>query len=91
MFKKEKKVKDEGLEDEYDEEKKYEILRKRRQAIEELAATLETEKQENKRFSQKTDEDFSLDKNVAADKDFDHDRNFVEEAKKSLEEEERQS
>lgn len=91
LFKKEKKVKDEGLEDEYDEEKKYEILRKRRQAIEELAATLETEKQENKRFSQKTDEDFSLDKNVAADKDFDHDRNFVEEAKKSLEEEERQS
>ena len=50
LFKKEKKVKDEGLEDEYDsEERKYEILRKRRQAIEELAATLETEEKEDDR------------------------------------------
>lgn len=45
LFKKEKKVKDEGLEDEYDsDEQKYETLLKRRQAIEELAATLEQEK-----------------------------------------------
>ena len=50
LFKKEKKVKDEGLEDEYDsEERKFEILRKRRQAIEELAATLETEEKEDDR------------------------------------------
>ena len=44
LFKKEKKVKDEGLEDEYDsDEQKYETLLKRRQAIEELAATLKQE------------------------------------------------
>lgn len=44
LFKKEKNVKDEGLEDEYDsDEQKYETLLKRRQAIEELAATLEQE------------------------------------------------
>lgn len=44
LFKKEKKIQDEGLEDEYDsDENKYETLRKRRQAIEELAATLETD------------------------------------------------
>lgn len=54
LFRKENKVKDEGLEDEYDsEEKKYEILRKRRQAIEELAATLETEQKSE--FSQQSD------------------------------------
>lgn len=54
LFRKENKVKDEGLEDEYDsEEKKYEILRKRRQAIEELAATLETEQKSE--FSQQFD------------------------------------
>lgn len=44
FFKKEKKVEDEGLEDEYDsdeEEDKYEMLSRRRRAIEELAATLE--------------------------------------------------
>lgn len=42
LFKKEKKVQDEGLEDEYDsDENKYEVIRRRRQAIEELAATLE--------------------------------------------------
>lgn len=44
LFKKEKNVKDEGLEDEYDsDEQKYETLLKRRQAIEKLAATLEQE------------------------------------------------
>lgn len=44
LFKKEKKVRDEGLEDEYDsDENKYETLRRRRQAIEELASTLEPE------------------------------------------------
>ena len=54
LFRKDNKVKDEGLEDEYDsEEKKYEILRKRRQAIEELAATLETEQRSE--FSQQFD------------------------------------
>lgn len=48
LFKREKKVKDEGLEDEYDgdDEVQYElILKQRRKAIEELAATLETEGQ----------------------------------------------
>lgn len=47
LFKREKQVKDEGLEDEYDsdDEEQYElILRQRRKAIDELAATLETEK-----------------------------------------------
>lgn len=44
LFKKEKKIQDEGLQDEYDsDEWKYEMHR-RRKAIEELAATLETEK-----------------------------------------------
>ena len=48
LFKKEKKVKDEGLEDEYDsDEQKYETLLKRRQAIEELAATLKQEEPED--------------------------------------------
>lgn len=46
LFKREKEVKDEGLEDEYDsDDEQYEIvLKQRRKAIEELAATLETEK-----------------------------------------------
>lgn len=44
LFKKDKEIKDEGLEDEYDsDERKYEIMRRRHAAIEELAATLETE------------------------------------------------
>ena len=43
LFKKEKQVQDEGLEEEYDEEDDYEIMRKRKKAIEELAATLEEE------------------------------------------------
>ena len=43
LFKKEKQVQDEGLEEEYDEEDDYEIIRKRKKAIEELAATLEEE------------------------------------------------
>ena len=44
IFKKEKQVVDEGLEEEYDDdEEKYRILIKRRKAIEDLAATLETE------------------------------------------------
>lgn len=43
LFKKEKHTQDEGLEEEYDEEDDYEIMRKRKKAIEELAATLEEE------------------------------------------------
>ncbi|MGN8632198.1 acyltransferase family protein [Blautia sp. HCP3S3_G3] len=46
LFKREKEIKDEGLEDEYDsdDELQYElVLKQRRKAIEELAATLETE------------------------------------------------
>ena len=43
LFKKEKQVQEEGLEEEYDEEDDYEIMRKRKKAIEELAATLEEE------------------------------------------------
>lgn len=44
LFKKDKEIKDEGLEDEYDsDERKYEIMRRRHAAIEELAATLEQE------------------------------------------------
>ena len=48
LFKREKKVEDEGLEDEYDndEEDRFEILAQRRMAIEELAATLDTEEKE---------------------------------------------
>lgn len=49
LFKREKKVKDEGLEDEYDgdNEIQYELVRKqRRKAIEELAATLNTDEME---------------------------------------------
>lgn len=47
LFKREREVKDEGLEDEYDsDDEQYEIvLKQRRKAIEELAATLETEKE----------------------------------------------
>lgn len=47
LFKREKQIKDEGLEEEYDgdDEIPYEhVLKHRRKAIEELAATLETEK-----------------------------------------------
>ena len=45
LFKTDKTVRDEGLEEEYDsDENKYEILRQRRKAIEELAATLEPDK-----------------------------------------------
>lgn len=44
LFKRDKRVEDEGLIDEYDsDEKKYEIMRRRHKAIEELAATLESE------------------------------------------------
>lgn len=47
LFKKERTVRDEGLEEEYDsDETKYERLHRRRKAIEELAATLDDE--ENK-------------------------------------------
>lgn len=75
LFKKEKKVQDEGLEDEYDsEEKKYEILRKRRQAIEELAATLETEPKSE--FSQQFDIDLKREQ----------DKEALEEMDQSLEE-----
>lgn len=51
LFKREKQVKDEGLEDEYDgdDEEQYElVLKQRRKAIEELAATLETEEKPSK-------------------------------------------
>lgn len=65
LFKKEKKIQDEGLEDEYDsEEKKYEILRKRRQAIEELAATLETEQKSE--FAQQFDIDLKKEQDKEA-------------------------
>ena len=43
LFKREKQVQDEGLEDEYDEDDRYEIILKRKKAIEELAATLDEE------------------------------------------------
>mgnify|MGYP000466245919 FL=1 len=48
FFKREKQVQDEGLEDEYDEDEHYEIIRKRKKAIEELAATLEEEENARK-------------------------------------------
>lgn len=57
LFKREKKVKDEGLEDEYDgdDEEQYElVLKQRRKAIEELAATLETEDQGANKGAQQT-------------------------------------
>ena len=43
LFKRERQVQDEGLEDEYDEDDRYEIILKRKKAIEELAATLDEE------------------------------------------------
>lgn len=43
VFKREKQVQDEGLEEEYDEDDRYETMLKRKKAIEELAATLEDE------------------------------------------------
>ena len=43
FFKREKKVQDEGLEDEYDEDEHYEVMLKRKKAIDELAATLDDE------------------------------------------------
>ena len=43
VFKREKQVQDEGLEEEYDEDDRYETMLKRKKAIEELAATLEEE------------------------------------------------
>ena len=43
LFKKDNEVRDEGLEDEYDEDDRYEILASRKKAIEELAATLDDE------------------------------------------------
>ena len=43
LFKRERQVQDEGLEDEYDEDDRYETMLKRKKAIEELAATLEEE------------------------------------------------
>lgn len=47
LFKKDKIIRDEGLEEEYDsDEDKYEQLNRRRKAIEELAATLETEEEQ---------------------------------------------
>ena len=49
LFKREKQVvEDEGLEDEYDrdEEDRFEVLAQRRLAIDELAATLDTEETE---------------------------------------------
>ena len=44
LFKREKKVEDEGLEDEYDseEEDRFAVLAQRRMAIEDLAATWDT-------------------------------------------------
>ena len=48
FFKREKQVQDEGLKDEYDEDEHYEIIRKRKKAIEELAATLEEEENARK-------------------------------------------
>ena len=48
FFKREKQVQDEGLEDEYDEDEHYEIIRKRKKAIEELAATMEEEENARK-------------------------------------------
>lgn len=48
IFKREKKVKDEGLEDEYDndDEDKFVVIAQRRMAIEKLASTLETDENE---------------------------------------------
>ena len=46
FFKKDNEVRDEGLEDEYDEDDRYEILASRKKAIEELAATLDDDEAE---------------------------------------------
>ena len=58
LFKKDKTVRDEGLEEEYDsDEDKYEQLLRRKKAIEELAATLEDEnKQDTQESEDSSDE-----------------------------------
>ena len=57
VFKREKQVQDEGLEEEYDsDDDKYEMLRRKR-AIEELAATLETGNEQQKSHTQTIDLD----------------------------------
>ena len=57
LFKKDRTVRDEGLEEEYDsDDDKYEMLRRKR-AIEELAATLETGNEQQKSHTQTIDLD----------------------------------
>lgn len=60
LFKREKQVEDEGLEEEYDsddEDEQYElVLRQRRKAIEELAATLETEEKPSDKSPERPEE-----------------------------------
>ena len=77
LFKREKQVQDEGLEDEYDEDDRYEIILKRKKAIEELAATLDEEdarkvkddvaavlERETEEQEEIRDEDFFVDENL---------------------------
>ena len=71
LFKKDKTVKDEGLEEEYDsDDDKYEMLRRKR-AIEELAATLETGNEQQKSHTQTIDLVIKLEE---WDKDKEYDR-----------------
>ena len=58
LFKKDKTVRDEGLEEEYDnDEDRYEQLIRRRKAIEELAATLDDDSEEKKHLAADIHED----------------------------------
>ena len=70
-------MQDEGLEDEYDEDDRYEIILKRKKAIEELAATLDEEdarkvkddvaavlEHETEETEEIRDEDFFVDENL---------------------------
>ena len=80
LFKKEKQVQDEGLEEEYDEEDDYEIMRKRKKAIEELAATLgeETEDAGDPQEFQEL-QDALEEENDSAEEFFDEEDFYVEE------------
>ena len=68
LFKRERQVQDEGLEDEYDEDDRYEIILKRKKAIEELAATLDSESEQDGHMEKINLDDDSLTQESVPDK-----------------------
>ena len=76
LFKRERQVQDEGLEDEYDEDDRYEIILKRKKAIEELAATLDEEdarklEHETEETEEIRGEDFFVDEDLEMEEGMD--------------------